>query len=83
MLVSSSQSAGSLRCEEFIDKAAELARSVLPEAEESAKSAPTLARACLVFGHFRDRIELCRDGSQLFGQHVIHRFFSMGADMLL
>ena len=67
----------SARREEFIENAAELARSVPPEAEEPPKTAPALARACAVFRRFLDRIHLRCDGSQLLGQHVIVSF--MGA----
>ena len=62
-----------MRREEFIENAAELARSVPVEAEESPKTAPALARA--VFRRFLDWIHLRCDGSQLLGQHVIDRFF--------
>ena len=65
----------SVRREEFIENAAELARSVPAEAEEPPKTAPALARACAVFRRFLDRIHLRCDGSQLLGQHVIERFF--------
>ena len=65
----------SVRCEEFIENAADLARSAPPEAEEPPKTAPALARACAVFRRFLDRIHLRCDGSQLLGQHVIERFF--------
>ena len=66
----------SVRREEFIENAADLARSVPPEAEEP-KTAPALARACAVFRRMLDRIHLRCDGSQLLGQHVIVSF--MGA----
>ena len=65
----------SSRCEKFTDKAAELARLLQSEVEEFTKSAPAPAPACIICRYFLDRIHLCCDGSQLFGQHGIGRFF--------
>ena len=64
----------SVRREEFIETAADLARSVPAEAEEPPKTAPALARACAVFRRFLDRIHLRCDGSQRLGQHVFVSF---------